>query len=283
MRPELRVDLKLALRRALERGEPTLTLPISTAFNGERRRVSLHVVPVGDGKSNVRRALVFFLDAGSGQPTNETIHDEDINRAEVSRLRQELSAAQDRLAASRGEYERATQDLRAANEELQSINEEYRSTAEELETSKEELQSMNEELQTVNGELKSKLAAISTGHNNLLNLIASTEVGTLFLDTDFKIKLFTPPISQYFNIAEADTGRAISNFTHRLVYEELEQDAAEVLKNLTPIEKEVRTTDEKWVSLRMRPYRTTENRIEGVVLTLADVTRLKLAEAGTRH
>lgn len=280
VRPELRVDLKLALRRALEQGDPTLTLPIATAFNGERRLVSLHAVPVGDGESSVRRALVFFLDAGSAQPTDETIHDENIDRVEVSRLRQELSAAQDRLAASRGEYERATQELRAANEELQSINEEYRSTAEELETSKEELQSMNEELQTVNGELKSKLTAISASHNNLQNLIASTEVGTLFLDLDFKIKLFTPPISQYFNIAEADTGRAISNFTHRLVDEELERDAADVLKNLTPIEKEVRTTDGKWVLLRMRPYRTSENRIEGVVLTLADITRLKLAEQG---
>ncbi len=279
VRPELRVDLKLALQRAIEQNEPTLTLPISVAFNGDRRLVAMHVIPAAEAQeTGAKRALVFFLDAGLAQAAEEAPKDEDLSRTEITRLRQELSAAHDRLSASRREYEQATQDLRAANEELQSINEEYRSTAEELETSKEELQSMNEELQTVNGELKSKLATISASHNNLQNLIAATQVGTLFLDMDFKIKLFTPPITRYFPITDADIGRAVSDFTHRLAYAELDSDAASVLKTLASIEKEIRTTDGQWLSMRMRPYKTLDNKIEGVVITFSDVTRLKLAE-----
>ncbi len=281
VRPELRVDLKLSLQRALEQNEPTLTLPISVAFDGDHRLVAMHVIPAAQAEeTGLKRALIFFLDAGLAQAAAETPKDEDLSRTEITRLRQELGAAHDRLSASRREYEQATQDLRAANEELQSINEEYRSTAEELETSKEELQSMNEELQTVNGELKSKLATISASHNNLQNLIAATQVGTLFLDLDFKIKLFTPPITRYFAITEADIGRAVSDFTNRLDYLELEADAANVLKTLAPIEKEISTTDGQWLSMRMRPYKTLDNKIEGVVITLSDVTRLKLAEEG---
>ena len=122
-------------------------------------------------------------------------------------------AAKEALVASRGEHEAAIEDLRAANEELQSINEEYRSTSEELETSKEELQSMNEELQTVNAELKNKLQSISTAHSDLQNLIAATEIGTLFLDQKLRIRMFTPLIGELFNITEMDVGRAITDFT----------------------------------------------------------------------
>ena len=120
--------------------------------------------------------------------------------------------------ASRSGHEASIQDLRATNEELQSINEEYRSTAEELETSKEELQSINEELHTVNAELKSKLSSISVAHSDLQNLTASTEIGTLFLDVDLRIKMYTPPITDLFNITKADTGRRITDFSHRLDY-----------------------------------------------------------------
>lgn len=193
-------------------------------------------------------------------------------------MRKELSLAQDRLAASRSEHEQANQDLRATNEELQSINEEYRSTAEELETSKEELQSMNEELQSVNMELKSKLETISGAHNDLKNLMAATEVGTLFLDTDLRIKLFTPEVTRHFNIAESDVGRSISDFTHRLIYDDLEKDARRVLETLAPMETEVGTRDGHWLMMRLRPYRTVDNRIDGVVATMSDITARKRAE-----
>ena len=226
VRPEFRVDLKLALQRLFETGQSTLIPPIAVGFNGDRRLVSLHVTPSGAGGDGAHSgALVLFLDAGAPPENGGSPENEDGNREEVTRLRKELSVAQDRVSASRKEYELATQELRAANEELQSINEEYRSTAEELETSKEELQSMNEELQTVNSELKSKLETISSSHNDLQNLMATTEIGTLFLDTELRIKLFTPVVTKYFNFTSSDLGRRISDYTNLLDYAELENDA----------------------------------------------------------
>src|SRR5262249_31957416 len=152
----------------------------------------------------------------------------------VEQLQQELQITRERLKQSREEYEATNEELRAANEELQSINEEYRSTAEELETSKEELQSMNEELQTLNTELKLKLEGVSRAHSDLQNLMAATEVGTLFLDTGLKIKRFTPRIAELFNVTMSDEGRPITDFTHRLSYDRLEKDARRVLNDLAP-------------------------------------------------
>lgn len=279
VRPELRVDLKLALQCAFDNHQPTLTLPLPVAFNGDRRLVALHVHPAGDHDGGTpTQALVMFIDAGVAPKPRNPPSEEDLNLGEVHRLREELSIAQERLSASRDQYEQATQDLRTTNEELQSINEEYRSTAEELETSKEELQSMNEELQTVNSELKSKFEVISTAHNDLQNLMAATEIGTLFLDTDLKIKLFTPAVTRYFNITNADIGRSVSDFTHRLVFDDLQGDARRVISTLIPIENEAPTGDGHWVDVRVRPYRTVEDRIEGVVLTFADITARRQAE-----
>jgi two-component system CheB/CheR fusion protein len=281
VRPELRVDLKLALQRAFEKGESTLSVPIAVGFNGAAHLVALHVTPSKEGEQTAPgRALVFFMDIGEAPPFDVSAEAEGGNRSEIKRLRLELTAAQDRLGAGRREYEQATQDLRAANEELQSINEEYRSTAEELETSKEELQSINEELQTVNAELKAKLETISTAHNDLENLVAATEIGTLFLDPDLKIRFFTPRMHQYFNIGSSDVGRTISDFRHKLVYDGLEQDVAGVLASLVPVDKEIETTDGRWLSMQVRPYRTLEDQIDGVVVTFTDCTKLKLAEAG---
>jgi two-component system CheB/CheR fusion protein len=281
VRPELRIDLNFALQCALEHGEPTLTPPIPVAFDGDHRLVVIHVTPLSGGDQMIAsQALVFFLDMGTAPLADANLEDEGVDRSEVTRLRQQLTAAQDRLTSTRREYERAAQDSRAANEELQSINEEYRSTAEELETSKEELQSMNEELQTVNAELKSKLETISSAHNDLQNLVAATEIGTLFLDRDLKIKFFTPQAIEYFNITSADVGRVISDFTHRLVYSGLAQDVVDVLENLIPVDKDIRTIDERWLSMRVRPYRMLDGRIDGVAVTLNDITKLKLAEQG---
>jgi two-component system, chemotaxis family, CheB/CheR fusion protein len=281
VRPELRVDLKLALQRAFESGESTLTMPIPVGFNGSRRLVSMNVsrVAATEGEAPAH-ALVLFLDAGGTSDAGEPPSNEDINLEEVARLRKELSVAKDRASASRKEHELATQELRAANEELQSINEEYRSTAEELETSKEELQSMNEELQTVNGELKGKLDIISSAHNDLQNLMAATEIGTLFLDAQLKIRLFTPAVTNYFNIGNSDIGRVITDFTNRLAYAELEADVSSVLKTLQPIERELSTNSGRWLSMGLRPYKTTDGRIEGVVMSLTDITNRKTAEQG---
>jgi two-component system CheB/CheR fusion protein len=193
-------------------------------------------------------------------------------------LKEELGLTRARLRASREEYEAANEELRAANKELQSINEEYRSTAEELEASKEELQSMNEELQTVNAELKIKLDGVSRTNNDLQNLIAATDAGTLLLDSQLHIKRFTPRITELFNIKGPDEGRSITDFTHRLDYPDFTQDAQIVLKDLKIIEREI-ASNGSWYLTRLKPYRTLDDRIEGVVCTFVDMTeRVKTRE-----
>ena len=283
--PELRSELRRALHRAIDAKEPTLTLPATVAMDGTHRRVVMHVLPVRDDERGPRQALVLFLDVGNGS------EDEDETPTEVAagapdRVRQleaELKATQDRLSASRREHEGAIQELRVANEELQSINEEYRSTAEELETSKEELQSINEELNTVNSELKGKLDAIASAHSDLQNLVNATEIGTLFLDGELRIKMLTPAVEQLFNVSDSDVGRPISDFTHKLVHDGVEREARKVLRDLAPIETEVATKDGSWLMMRLRPYRTVEDRIEGVVVSFVDITARRETEARLRE
>lgn len=279
VRPELRLDLQLALTRALEAKTPTLTHPTTVAFEGEQRRVAMHVLPVGNDPHIGARALVMFMDGGPVTDEDGTETASKNRPDEMRRLHSELRAGQEALVVSRTGHEAAIQDLRATNEELQSINEEYRSTAEELETSKEELQSINEELHTVNAELKSKLTSISIAHNDLQNLTAATEIGTLFLDPDLRVKMFTPPIADLFNVAENDIGRPITDFTHRLEYAGLEEDVRRVLRHLAPVETEVRSKSGQYYSMRLRPYRTVEDRIDGTVVTFVDISERVEAEA----
>ncbi len=284
VRPELRVDLRAALFRALEQGRSSLSLPIPVQFNGKPERVYMQVKAT-TARDKARTALVIFIEGG---PMEKPLTDDgDASEGQglnvtIQQLHDELSATRARLKASHEEEEAANEELRAANEELQSINEEYRSTAEELETSKEELQSYNEELQTLNNELKAKLESVSRAHNDLLNLMASTDVGTLFLDTRLQIKRFTPRVAEIFNITAGDEGRSITDFTHRLDHDALPADAEEVLRTLVPVEREVHSGAGAWFLIRLRPYRTTEDKIEGVVVTFVDVTTRREAEDALR-
>jgi two-component system CheB/CheR fusion protein len=244
----------------------------------------MYVAPPPADAQNAPHALVLFLDCGTVQP-DEAIGEDAagaLGGVELRRLRDELRNAQERLSASRREHENALQELRIANEELQSVNEEYRSTAEELETSKEELQSINEELQTVNSELKSKLDNISHAHSDLQNLINATEIGTLFLDADLRIKMLTPAVEELFSVTDSDVGRPITDFTHKLAYDGVDTDARKVLKDLTPLESEVETKDGRWLMMRLRPYRTVEDRIDDVVLSFVDTTERRKAEDALR-
>ena len=282
VRPELRFDLRAALLRAFERGQPSLSLPIPVQFNGAPRRVFLQVKPVALERDGPRQAVIFFIEGDPVEPeeavSDAAEHDKALDIT-IRHLKGELELTRSRLRASREEFESANEELRAANEELQSINEEHRSTAEELETSKEELQSINEELQTVNAELKTKLDSVSRANNDLQNLMASTDVGTLFLDSQLRIKRFTPKVSELFNIQAADEGRPITDFTHRLDYPDFTRDAQSVLKNLSPVEREI-SSGGNWFLTRFRPYRTVDDHIEGIVCTFVDTTeQLKTARA----
>jgi len=281
VRPELRFELRSALHRAFELGQSTLSLPILVRFNGAPHPVYLQVKAAGEeNAADPRHALVLFIE---GQPIERVPATPDQQAATdetVRRLREELELTQERLRTTREESESANEELRAANEELQSINEEYRSTSEELETSKEELQSINEELQTVNAELKLKLEAVSRGHNDLQNLMAATDFGTLFLDADLRIKRFTRQVTDLIRITPNDEERPISDFALQLDYDGFLTDLKTVLAQLAPIRREIRGHDARWYDIRMRPYRTSEDRIEGVVITFVDITdRLQVEQA----
>jgi len=277
VRPELRLEVRAALHRAFEQNEASVSLPIPVRFNGAPKAVVVHVRPTRH-EDGMRAAVVMFLEGGDIEPAPDDALVSCETSAAVAQLREELQATRTVLRTTREQYEAATEELRAANEELQSINEEYRSTAEELETSKEELQSINEELQTLNNELKLKLEMVSRAHNDLQNLMSATDVSTMFLDSSLRIERFTPRVAELFNIVAGDEGRPVTDFTHRLEYQDLLADAQRVLADLIPLERTVRATSGRWFMIRLRPYRTVDDKIEGVVATFVDVTERREAE-----
>ncbi len=175
------------------------------------------------------------------------------------------------------EMESANEELKASNEEVMSMNEELQSANEELETSKEELQSLNEELSTVNSQLHDKVAEVESASNDMANLLNATHIATVFLDAGLRIKLFTPPATRMFNLIAADIGRPIGDLVTRFTDDDLLREAQEVLHDLTPREKEVPTKDGRWCIRRIMPYRTLDNRIDGVVITFVDITERKEA------
>jgi two-component system CheB/CheR fusion protein len=278
VRPELRFELRSSLNRAFEQNVSILSLPIAVRFNGSPHRVHLLVKP-SKGGGLPRHALIMFIE---GEAVDSTVlgPNQQATDEAVRRLTQELELTQSRLRTVSEESDAANEELRASNEELQSINEEYRSTSEELETSKEELQSINEELQTVNTELKLKLDAISRAHSDLKNLMAATDLGTLFLDASLRIKRFTDRVTDLFSITPADEGRPITDFAHQLEYPELAKDARAVLAKLAPFRREVRSSADRWFDVHLRPYRTLDDKIDGVVVTFVDMSdRRKIEQA----
>jgi len=280
VRPELRFELRSALNRVFEQRASTLSLAILVQFNGTPHRVHLHVRPTQETSPNeARSAVVMFIEGEAADGSLASL-DRQANDETDVRLRQELELTQARLRTVREESDAANEELRATNEELQSINEEYRSTSEELETSKEELQSINEELQTVNSELKLKFETISRAHSDLQNLMAATDIGTLFLDSSLRIKRFTDRITELFSVTPTDEGRSITDFAHQLEYNELVRDARAVLADLSPVRREVCSRNGRCYDMRLRPYRTVDDKIDGVVITFVDVTeQLKVEEA----
>ena len=197
-------------------------------------------------------------------------------------LDEEVRYLKDQLSTTVEKYESANEELKASNEELQAMNEEMRSAAEELETSKEELQSVNEELTTVNGELKSSVEELSRANSDLNNLMASTNIATIFLNRHLRVQRFTASVQKIFNLIPADIGRPLSDITHKLRYADLMQDAHKVLDDLVTVEHEVRLDDDGWFLSRMAPYRTTDDHIAGVVVTFVDITVRRQAEEELR-
>ena len=199
------------------------------------------------------------MDAGGDAGESTT----DVD-ARIAALKQELRAKEEYLQTTNEELETSNEELKSSNEEMQSVNEELQSTNEELETSKEELQSVNEELATVNTELQNKVADLSRANNDMNNLLAGTGIGTVFVDHQLRIQRFTPAVTQVINLILTDVGRPVGHIVSNLVgYDRLVADVQAVLDTLVPKEVEVQTQTGAWYLLRIRPYRTLENVIEG--------------------
>ncbi len=278
VRPELRNDLRGSLLQALQLHARVDAPAVRLQIEGRELRIRLAVQPVRHPAWPGEMLIVAFEqaeDAGEGG-ASEDVSERD---PDIARLHGELLRKGDQLRTTIEQYETSSEELKASNEELQAINEELRSATEELETSKEELQSTNEELITVNHELKTKIDETSEINDDLKNLISSTDIATVFVDPAMRIKRFTPAAASLFNIIASDVGRSLFDITHKLEYKGLAEDARAVFATLRTIEREVRSTEGKCLLARLLPYRTTEDRIGGAVLTFVDVTHLRQAES----
>jgi two-component system, chemotaxis family, CheB/CheR fusion protein len=202
--------------------------------------------------------------------------------AELQQHLDEIRGLREQNRMTREELQSTNEELQSANEELQSTNEELQSTNEELSTSKEEMQSMNEELQTINAELQTKLDDLALAQSDLSNLLNSIDIAILFLDRKLNVRRYTDRAAKVINLRESDVGRPLSDLTTMLEYPALHDDAAETLRTLATCEKEIHTTDNRWFSVRIIPYRRLDNVIDGVVLTLVDISASKALESSLR-
>jgi two-component system, chemotaxis family, CheB/CheR fusion protein len=269
----LRLEMRSAVYGARNQHVAVHGRPITLMVDGMMRTVVVRAIPVDDDDV----VLVMFEQAAAGSsPVTAGAADP------LSGVGEQLDEANRRLETVIEQYEVSQEEMKASNEELQSTNEELRSTMEELETSKEELQSTNEELATLNQENRHKVEELAMLSSDLQNLLTATDIATLFLDRQLRIVRFTPPITQIFNIVHDDRGRPLTDFTNRLGEHQLVADAQAVLDRLMPIEYEVLSDDGRWLLTRILPYRTSDDRIEGVVITFVDITRRWQAESSLR-
>ncbi|SDG58316.1 two-component system, chemotaxis family, CheB/CheR fusion protein [Dyadobacter soli] len=287
VRPELRLELRTALYQAVQRQTNVEARNLRVQIEDKTEIINLHVRPViepgNQSRSNPAQGLIVILFEPTDEPDGSVKSLLTSEEPMAQQLEAELMHVRGQLRSSVEQHETQAEELKASNEELQAMNEELRSAAEELETSKEELQSINEELTTVNQELKVKVEEISMTSNNFQNLINSTDLATLFLDRSLRVNLFTPAARSIFNLIPSDSGRPLSDITNSLDYTGLQEDARKVLESLLPVEREVQTHDHRVFLTRILPYRTAEDRINGIVLTFVDITRRKAAEEAVRQ
>jgi two-component system CheB/CheR fusion protein len=285
VRPELRLDLRSALYQAAHQKTDVESQSIAVPVGDETNYIKVRIRPVLGEQDKARALFLILFQQVKEPPPNEqnksATSDEDVPLAH--RLEEELLEVKAHLRATIEHHELQREELKASNEELQAMNEEMRSAAEELETSKEELQSINEELTTVNQELKVKIEELGHTNDDLRNLINSTRIGTVFLNRELHVKLFTPLARDIFNLIPADVGRGLSDITSKLEDDGLIQDAERVLETLQPIERAVHTKDGFVYLMQISPYRTLEDRIDGVVLVFIDITERHRAQEQFRR
>ncbi|MGC7839728.1 CheR family methyltransferase [Pseudomonas wayambapalatensis] len=279
----LRPALRSTLLQAQGSGQAVTSRSISVSLDEHPTAVQILVQPHQDDPSGTDCLLVVFqaIEVDSSASTSAAV--EQTEGMVLSNLERELHRTRLQLQETIEQSEFSSQELTASNEEMQAINEELRSASEELETSKEELQSINEELLTVNYELKTKVEETDKVNDYLSNLIASTDIATVFVDRNLCIRWFTPRAADIFSMLPVDTGRSLLDITHRLDYPGLADDARAVVERETTIEREVVGHNQHWYLARLLPYRASERNVDGTVLTFIDISQSRAAEERLRQ
>ncbi|MBK1649629.1 chemotaxis protein CheB [Rhabdochromatium marinum] len=274
-RSELRMRLRTAVHRAFK--DSTAISITGVRLPGLDRAHQVHVDPLADPASGGFAAVIFEPhvegERGTTAPTTDPADDR-----QVLHLEEELKIASEQLRNTVEELETANEELKSSNEELMSMNEELQSSNEELESSKEELQALNEELTTVNAELNSKIEELQTANSDIENLLFSSNLPTLFVDKSMCVRRFTPPTQDIFHILHSDIGRPLAHVAHRLHDVDLPDDGQRVLSSLETLERTLPADDERYYLMRISPYRTVDDAIDGVVLTFVDITERQRAQ-----
>ncbi|NJD52507.1 MAG: PAS domain-containing protein [Candidatus Methanoperedens sp.] len=282
-REGIRTELNIALHTAVTQKKDAIFRDLSVKTNGGYQTINLTIKPIREPETMAGLILVTFEDVPVHEhevsEEKKAVYEPEELKKYVSNLEKELKSTRENLQATIEELQASNEELRSTNEELQSANEELQSTNEELNASKEELQSLNEELVTLNSEHQTKIEELSRTVSDLNNVISSSEIATIFLDGDSRIKGFTPAATRIINLIRTDIGRPIIDIATNLVYKDLSKDADEVLNTLVPRESEMQDTkNKKWYLMKILPYRTAENIIEGVVITFINITERKRCE-----
>ncbi len=277
-REGLRQELPALIRKVLSSKKSLTAEGIKVRSNGSTQVINLTVRPIKEPAEMSGSLLIIFEEVVPQKKVlvSKKIHYEKKSEKIIKELEHELKSTKENLRSTIEELETSNEELKSTNEEMQSTNEEMQSSNEEMETSKEELQSLNEELVTVNTELQNKNDELSVTNNDMKNLMESSDIPTIFLDNDLRIKRFTFHATKVVNLIASDIGRPINHIATNLQYEKLIEDAKEVLRTLLYKEAEVQTNDGLWYQMRIMPYRTTNNVIDGVVITFSDINKMKI-------
>lgn len=279
-REGLRHELPAAFRKALQNFDPVVLHNIKVGTTGGTQFVDVTLQRIEAPEAIKGMIMVVFNDVTT-VIEHESLVSKPGKRLSSSRQKElelELQRTYEELQSTREEMQTSQEELKSTNEELQSTNEELQSTNEELTTSKEEMQSLNEELQTVNVELQSKVNDLVNANNDMKNLLNSTAIATLFLDKELNIRRFTDPITHLFKLRNTDIGRPFTDLVTDLHYPEIDIHAHQVLQTLSSIETAITSASGKWYNVRIMPYRTLDDRIDGLVITFNDITKFKKLE-----
>ena len=280
LREGLRNEFPVAFRKAIMNRETVILHNVRLGTNGNAQKLDINIQWLDKPDSLSGMIMIIFTEVLETGDIKLQARKEKktIKSIRQSELEKELKDTHEKMQDTLEEMQTSQEELKSSNEELQSTNEELQSTNEELTSSKEEMQSMNEELQTLNAELQSKVDDFSRVNNDMKNLLNSTDIATLFLDKELNIRRFTIQATKIIKLIKSDIGRPFTDLVTDLIYPELSADALEVLKTLVFIQKPIPTKDGRWFNIRIMPYRTLDDRIDGLVITFINISELKKVE-----